>query len=98
MGHQFHRLDPPILGPPNLPPTLIATCLARFDFWRNYIIEQIYTATNTSEAARSLTAAGKFVSEYTFSTEKEDIKKADRIKKENLKKAAIEDKLKGGLP
>ncbi|MDJ0841199.1 MAG: patatin-like phospholipase family protein [Acidobacteriota bacterium] len=37
----YHRLNPPVLGPPNMLPTLIATAWARFAIWRDWLVTEI---------------------------------------------------------
>ncbi len=61
LGSQTHRLDPPILGPPTFPPTLVATALSRFDPWRRHFVENIIRRVDSRDAQPYIDAAVTFL-------------------------------------
>ncbi|MDJ0836209.1 MAG: patatin-like phospholipase family protein [Acidobacteriota bacterium] len=73
LGKHAFRLDPPILQPPFFPPTLIATAMARFDFWRLYFVDQIQRATHSSEARRYLERALDFLNSDDWRNPRRDL-------------------------
>ncbi|MEM6794699.1 MAG: patatin-like phospholipase family protein [Acidobacteriota bacterium] len=58
---RYCRLDPPLLGPPQQPPTLAATMLARFPQWQEYLIQQQRAELQSETALRALGEARAFI-------------------------------------
>ncbi|WP_437627960.1 patatin-like phospholipase family protein [Sorangium sp. So ce1151] len=58
LGDQYLRLDPEIMPTP----VIVATILARHDFWRNAFIQQIYAMTDHSRSHEDFKRATKFLS------------------------------------
>ena len=69
-GH-FHRLDPPLLGPPEEPSTLIATAYARFPMWQQYLLERQRIAAGSIVARRAVQKACGYLKEYWYDREPE---------------------------
>ncbi|MDJ0836208.1 MAG: patatin-like phospholipase family protein [Acidobacteriota bacterium] len=61
LGERYHRLSPRVIGPPNLPPTLIATSWARFPWWQQYLIGEITKTLDSTTAMDSVVDTAKYL-------------------------------------
>ncbi len=61
LDENFHRLDPPLLGPPEEPTTLVATAYSRFPAWQQYLLERQQVAMQSGIARDAVREAHRFL-------------------------------------
>lgn len=61
LEERFHRLDPPLLGPPETPSMLVATAMARFPWVQRYLLERQQLAIQSDIASRAMKDAASFL-------------------------------------
>lgn len=64
LGKDFHRLDPHLLGPPEVPTTLVATALARFSPWQDFLLEFQDGAARSSLADYAVNDTLEYLQKY----------------------------------
>lgn len=61
LEERFHRLDPPLLGPPEEPTTLVATSWSRFLPWQRYLLDRQRNAMQSLPAKKAVNQALRFL-------------------------------------
>ena len=66
LGDSFYRLDPPLVGPPHSPPALVATALARFTPWRDWLAQTVYSSAQSPQADAAVASAARFLQSHNW--------------------------------
>ena len=61
LDDRYTRLNPPVFGPPEMPPALLAMSLARFQYWRDWLVYKVTAGCESPEARRAVERGVRFL-------------------------------------